>query len=81
MDEYDHEKVDKTVLALLYLMLHDWNRAWKGLDWEVLDRLHEKGWIGDPRNKAKSVVFTEEGLALSKQLFELYFQTSKDALP
>jgi len=75
MDDYDHEKVDKTVLALRYLTLHDWNRAWKGLDWEVLDRLYEKGWIDNPRNKAKSVVFTEEGLALSKQLFEQYFKT------
>ena len=78
MDDYDHEKVDKTVLALLYLTLHDWNRAWKGLDWEVLDRLYEKGWIGNPRNKAKSIAFTEEGLALSQQLFEQYFQLSDE---
>ena len=78
MDDYDHEKVDKTVLALLYLTLHDWNRAWKGVDWEVLNRLHEKGWIDNPRNKTKSIVFTEEGLALSEQLFEQYFKTSNE---
>jgi hypothetical protein len=74
MDDYDHEKVDKTVLALLYLTLHDWNRAWKGFDWAILNRLYEKGWIDDPRNKTKSVALTEEGLALSEQLFEQYFK-------
>ena len=78
MDDYDYEKVDKTVLALLYLTLHDWNRAWKGLDWEVLNRLYEKGWIDNPKNKAKSIMFTEEGLALSEQLFKQYFTTPNE---
>jgi hypothetical protein len=27
-------------------------RAWKGHDWGALDRLHEKGFIANPRNKA-----------------------------
>lgn len=26
-------KIDAAALALLYLTLHDGNRAWKGLDW------------------------------------------------
>jgi hypothetical protein len=30
-------------------------RAWKGHDWEVLDRLHAAGYISDPKNKAKSL--------------------------
>jgi Domain of unknown function (DUF6429) len=38
------------------LTLHDSSRAWKGFDWETLDRLYEKGWIENPRSKAKSVV-------------------------
>jgi hypothetical protein len=29
-------------------------RTWKGFDWDTLDRLYEKGWIFDPKNKAKS---------------------------
>jgi hypothetical protein len=60
--EYDKDKVDEMVLALLFLTLHDGCRAWKGLDWEAMNRLHEKGMIGDPVGKAKSVMLTEEGL-------------------
>jgi hypothetical protein len=26
------DKIDDTALALLYLTLHDYNRAWKGMD-------------------------------------------------
>jgi Domain of unknown function (DUF6429) len=48
-------RIDQTVLALLYLGLHDGVRAWKGFDWDVMNRLHERGFISDPRSKAKSV--------------------------
>lgn len=80
MDEYDTDKIDEVALALLYLTLHDYYRAWKGMDWDVLDRLYEKGWIENPRNKAKSVVFTEEGLAESERLFQRYFAKASSAL-
>jgi hypothetical protein len=73
MDEYDQEKIDEVVLALLSLTLHDGDRAWKGFDWETLNRLHEQGWIEDPRNKAKSIQFTKEGLERSFQLFKQHF--------
>jgi hypothetical protein len=69
----DTDRIDDTVLALLYLTLHDQHRAWKGFDWDTLDRLHEKGMIDNPASKAKSVVFTEDGLRRSKQLFEAMF--------
>lgn len=61
--DYDHAKVDDAALALLFLTLGQAgaDRSWKGLDWDVLDRLHAKGFIGDPRSKAKSVALTEEG--------------------
>ena len=59
--ELDTKKIDDVVLALLYLGLHDGSRAWKGFDWEAMNRLHERGYITEPRGKAKSVVFTEEG--------------------
>jgi hypothetical protein len=75
--EYDRDKVDEMVLALLYLTSFEDGptlRAWKGMDWEALNRLHEKGCIGNPRSKAKSVVLTEEGAARSKALFEKYFK-------
>ena len=58
----DNDKIDRAVLALLYLGFHDVARVWKGFDWEAMNRLHEKGFISDPRGKAKSVVFTEESL-------------------
>ncbi len=73
MDDFDRDKVDEIVLALMQLTLHDYCRAWKGFDWDALDRLYEKGWIDNPRNKAKSVVLTEEGLARSADLFRRYF--------
>ena len=65
----DEEKIDETVLALLQLTLHDECRAWKGQDFEVMNRLYEKGYIHDPANKYKSVALTEEGLKKSKELF------------
>jgi len=61
------------VLALLQLTLHDRAHAWKGADFEVMNRLYEKGYILDPRNKIKSVVLTEEGLVRSRELFEKLF--------
>jgi hypothetical protein len=71
--EDDLDRIDDAALALPFLTLHDGYRAWKGFDRSVMDRLHEKGFIDDPRNKTKSVVFTEEGLERSKRLFETMF--------
>ena len=45
--ELDTNKIDDVTLALLYLGLHDEFRAWKGFDWDALDRLHEAGHISD----------------------------------
>ena len=56
--EYDREKVDEMVLALLWLTLGGDGRAWKGHDWDALERLHERGYISDPKTKAKSVVLS-----------------------
>ena len=72
-DEINWEKVDEVALALLSLTLGGDARAWKGLDWEVMNRLHEKGWILDPKNKAKSVVFTEEGEKRAPEFLQKYF--------
>lgn len=71
--ETDTDKVDEAVLALLYLTLHDGARAWKSFDWDVMNRLHEKGLISDPIGKAKSVVLTERGLKESERLFTTFF--------
>ena len=74
---YDKDKVDDAALALLYLTLHDGCRAWKGLDWDAMDRLHEKGMIHDPKGKAKSVALTEEGLKRCEELFKKLFCTKE----
>ncbi len=70
---YDPQKVDDMVLALLHLTSssnHGMVRAWKSHDWDALDRLHEKGLISDPKTKAKSVVLSDEGLQVAKRLFQ-----------
>ncbi|MBN2432641.1 MAG: hypothetical protein JXQ27_14290 [Acidobacteria bacterium] len=74
--EYDEDKVDEVVLALLYLTMfedHGITRAWKGYDWAVLNRLYEKDWISDPKGKAKSLCLTDEGKRLAGEFFLKYF--------
>lgn len=73
----DADKVDEAVLALLYLTLDRDGRAWKSFDWTVMNRLHEKGLIGDPVNKAKSVQLTHEGAAQSEALFRRLFAKTR----
>jgi hypothetical protein len=72
----DSDKIDEAVLALLLLGLHDGNRVWKGFDWEAMNRLHDKGFISDPRGKTKSVVFTEAGLREAQRLIHVLFSSS-----
>ncbi len=71
--EYDREKVDEMVLALLWLTLASDGRVWKGHDWDALERLHERGYISDPKTKAKSVVLSEEGERRGRELFARHF--------
>jgi hypothetical protein len=71
--DIDTKKIDETVLALLYLTLHDGSRAWKGFDWDTMNRLHQKGFISDPVGRAKSVDLTDEGLRESERLFKQLF--------
>lgn len=71
--DIDEDKIDEATLALLYLTLHEQRRAWKQLDWDVTNRLYEKGFILDPISKTKSVVFTDEGLKKSEELFKKLF--------
>ena len=74
--KYDNDKVDETVLALLSLTAfrdESGHRAWKGQDWEVMNRLHEKGYIDNPRTKSRSIALTEEGKKRSEELFRRNF--------
>jgi hypothetical protein len=72
MVDYNEEKVDEMVLALLHLTSFSEGgsvRAWKSHDWDALNRLHEKGLISDPKSKAKSILLSEEGTRKSEELF------------
>ena len=74
--EINHDKIDEAVLALLHLTAFKDGpiiRAWKGHDWDALDRLHKRGYIADPKNKAKSVVLSEQGQQRARELFEEMF--------
>lgn len=76
--DYNKEKVDKLTLALLYLVVHDRQegfgaRAWKGFDWDTMNRLHEKGLITNPIGKAKSVGMTEDGFKKIGESFQKIF--------
>ena len=86
--DFDENKIDDYTLALLYLVTHERHegfgaRAWKGFDWDTMNRLHEKGYLSNPVGSAKSVGMSEEGFLRAKELFELYFgrKTNVISLP
>ena len=80
-DGWEHtvkiERVGDPAPGIAYPRLIDaqGRRAWKGFDWDALDRLHKKGFISDPVSKAKSVTFTEDGLREAERLFRELFAT------
>ena len=80
----DREKLSEAALAILGLTAHgdhDVVRAWKGMDWDVLDALFEKGWIADPKGKAKSVVLTAEGARRSAEFLRKHFGSGSEPEP
>jgi uncharacterized protein DUF6429 len=77
--DIDRDRIDEVILALLFLGRHDGMRTWKSFDWAAMERLHTKGFISDPVGKAKSVVFTDEGLRQSEALFRKLFTVGRGA--
>jgi hypothetical protein len=73
----DWEKVEDMTLALMQLTSFKEKGGplctWKGYDQDVLNALHEKGWITYPATAAKSVALTEEGRKRSEDLFVRHF--------
>ena len=53
MMEYDENLIEDAVLALLAAFSSDDGNAWKGFDFEIMNRLHEHGFISDPVNRNK----------------------------
>jgi hypothetical protein len=69
--EYDKDKVDEMTLALMYLVMsreREGGRAWKGIDWQTMDRLRQKGW------KRFYVVFSSFSLLLGFNLKPMFFE-------
>ncbi|MHC8318650.1 DUF6429 family protein [Pseudomonas sp. LB3P31] len=61
--KYDDKLIEEAVLALLATFSSDNGHAWKGFDFEVMNRLHEQDLISDPVNKNKSIGLTRKGLS------------------
>jgi hypothetical protein len=68
----DEDKLAEAALALLSLTF-DGVRVWKSLDWNLMNLLHNKGWISDPISKAKSVALTPEGERLATAFLTKHF--------
>ena len=71
--EYDEKLIEDAVLALLAAYSSDKGNAWKGFDFEIMNRLHERGFISDPVNRNKSIWLTAEGLERGRQLADKLF--------
>ena len=56
-DDLDWDRIDEAALALLSLTLHP----------------HERGLISSARSKARSVVISDEGLALAEEILRRDF--------
>ena len=80
-DDINEAKLAEVALAILWLSAHgepDYLRAWKGMDWDLLDILHRRGWIHDPVGKQKSVVFSGDGAKLAEEYFGKHFGAAKE---
>ncbi|MBA6096314.1 MULTISPECIES: IS66 family transposase [Pseudomonas] len=71
--EYDEKLIEDAVLALLAAYSSDKGNAWKGFDFEIMNRLHERGFISNPVHKNKSIWLTVEGLERGRRLADQMF--------
>jgi len=74
----NHEQtVKELTLILLYLTSwtekepYDYQRSWKGYDFDILNKLIDDGAISDSK-RAKSVVIYEDGIQMAKDLLLKY---------
>jgi len=74
--DLDHDRLCEAALAILCMTMHTDHgvtRAWKGMDWDLLDALFERGWIENPKGKAKSVVITGSGAEFAEEFLKRHF--------
>lgn len=83
--KYDEKLIEDAVLALLATFSAENGNAWKGFDFEIMNRLHELGFISNPVSKSKSIWLTAEGQERGRQiadrLFGVQIQTGKTSTP
>jgi hypothetical protein len=71
--KYDQRKMEEVVIALPGALEFENGRVWKRFDFAIMDALHEKGLITDPKGNHESVYLAEEGKVLAKRLAANYF--------
>lgn len=71
--KYDETLIEEAVLALLATFCSDERNAWKGYDFEIMNRLHAQGLITDPVNRNKSIWLTVEGLERGREVADRLF--------
>lgn len=71
--ELDDDRLAEVALALMSLTRHEGDRVWKQYPWDLTDRLHELGYITDPKSKAKSVDLTPEGRERAERILRERF--------
>jgi hypothetical protein len=79
--EYDDKLMEDAVLALLAALSSDDGNAWKGFDFEIMNRLHEQGFISNPVNRNKSIWLTDEGMQRGRKIAERLFGASGQTVP
>ena len=66
--EYDMKLIEDAVIDLMADYSSDDGNAWKGYDFEIMNRLHEQGLISNPVNRNKSIWLMEEGLERGREI-------------
>lgn len=75
------EAMKELTMALLYLSsftekshfgVDALPKAWKGYDWDVLDKLDDEDYIDKGSPRSKSVYLTPDGADYAKQILEKY---------
>jgi hypothetical protein len=77
--KYDNKLIEDAVLAFLAAHSFHNGQAWKGFDFEIMNRLHEQGFIDNPVNRNKSVWVTPECLERGRKIAERLFTADAQA--
>ena len=73
------EQIKELTLILLYLTswtekepYGEYQRAWKGYDFDILDNLENEKLIGSGSYKSKSLYITDKGIKKARELMKKY---------